>query len=424
MRRLFTTTLITVLTFFSFQTYSQLTVGMQIRPRAEFRNGFKTLDNDAKDPAFFIEQRSRLFTEYKQDNLQIKFTLQDVRIWGSTNQIYKTDPTLTNIYEGWAKYQFTEKWAFKIGRQALDYDNARFLGNLDWAQQGRSHDALLFIYDNPESKFQVHIGGAFNQSGVEPTKLDGTTYLGLTNYKTMQYIWLHKDFENGKFSALLHNDGQQKGVDTMAYRQTLAVLGSKNISNVEVGGELYYQMGKNAKDVEVSAYLIAAYAKIKTSVTPITIGADILSGTSSKDTKDKSFNPLYGTNHKFYGYMDYFYVGNNHGQAGKTAGLVDFYLKADFKLGETSSLATDFHTFSSAAKLYETSGEEASSYLGSEVDLVLKKSLKQGVVLNVGYSQLFASDNMQLVKATNGKVSSLNNWAWAMINFSPSLLVK
>ncbi|MDZ7608893.1 MAG: hypothetical protein U5K79_25710 [Cyclobacteriaceae bacterium] len=52
---------------------------------------------------------------------------------------------------------------------------------------------------------------------------------------------------------------------------------------------------------------------------------NICKDTDLTDTNDKSFNPLYGTNHKFYGYMDYFYVGNSHGQVGNgtTSGLID-----------------------------------------------------------------------------------------------------
>jgi hypothetical protein len=38
----------------------ELVIGAQIRPRAEFRNGFKTLTENDRNAAFFIEQRSRL----------------------------------------------------------------------------------------------------------------------------------------------------------------------------------------------------------------------------------------------------------------------------------------------------------------------------------------------------------------------------
>ena len=35
-----------------------------------------------------------------------------------------------------------EKFAFKVGRQEINYDDARIFGNVDWAMQARSHDAF------------------------------------------------------------------------------------------------------------------------------------------------------------------------------------------------------------------------------------------------------------------------------------------
>lgn len=119
------------------ELFAQFTITGELRSRAEFRNRFKKLRDKGTDPAFFIEQRSRLYVDFKKDKNWLNIALQDVRMWGSMDQVYKTDPTLQNVYEAWARYAFNERYAFKIGRQAMDYDNARFFGNLDWAQQGR-----------------------------------------------------------------------------------------------------------------------------------------------------------------------------------------------------------------------------------------------------------------------------------------------
>ena len=84
-------------------SYGQFTLSGEIRPRAEFRNGFKTLNTEANDPAFFIEQRSRINFGYKNEKLGFKLSLQDVRIWGNAAQIYKDDPALTNVYEAYGE---------------------------------------------------------------------------------------------------------------------------------------------------------------------------------------------------------------------------------------------------------------------------------------------------------------------------------
>ncbi|MEL7001679.1 MAG: alginate export family protein [Bacteroidota bacterium] len=405
--------------------HTQLTVGAQIRPRGEFRNGFKTLTVDDRNAAFFVEQRSRLFADYNSETFRIRVNVQDVRIWGSVNQIFKTDPTLTNIYEAWALYRINPNWSFKLGRMPLNYDNARFLGDLDWAAQGRSHDALLFSYVSDSSDFKIDIGAAFNQSGFEPALLSETLYQGVNNYKTIQFLWLHKRLNQSKFSFLFHNDGRQILADSsVSMRQTYGLIGSGKIGGVKIGGELYYQGGRNSADTEISAFLASAFITLQTDITPVTVGFDYLSGTSITDTKDKSFNPLYGTNHKFYGYMDYFYVGNFHGQQGNVAGLLDVHLKTKFKTGKKSSLTANTHLFSSGAETFTNNdiNQKASSYLGTEVDLVFNYTFDKNVKLNLGYSQMFASESMELVKVTPGDHTALNNWIWLMINFNPTIL--
>jgi len=402
---------------------SQTTIGAQVRPRGEFRNGFKTLTESGRDPAFFIEQRTRLYANHKSGNFELHLNFQDVRIWGNTNQIYKTDPSLTNIYEGWAKYNFNQNWSMKIGRQALDYDNARFFGDLDWAQQGRSHDALLVSYRNDSTGLRIDAGLGYNQSVNEPTQLSGTFYEG-NNYKAMQFLWLHKNIGQGKLSFLLQNDGRQVATDSSSvYRQTFGLVGQTSLGGLKLNGELYYQTGEGLSRQDISAYLLSLNATVKTSLTPITVGFDYLSGTSINDDKNKSFEPLYGTNHKFYGLMDYFYVGNFHGQQGNVSGLLDIYAKANFAIGKKSSIQTHLHMFNSAADLYDlnNTNESIDKYLGTELDIVFTHKLEKGVTLNIGYSQMWASASMEQIKTTPGDHTALNNWAWFMINFNPNL---
>ncbi len=400
--------------------YGQFSLVGEIRPRAEFRNGFKTLNKDNTDPAFFIEQRSRLYFGYQADKINFKLSLQDVRIWGNANQIYKEDPALANVYEAWAEYKLSSKWAVKAGRQELNYDNARFLGNLGWAQQGRSHDALLLTFKD-SSGTQLHVGGAFNQNvPFEPGKLASTFYSGVNNYKTIQYAWLHKDIGNSNFSVLVFNDGRQAADSTMNFRQTYGFFGNTKVGSVKLQGELYYQGGKNGGGTDVSAYMIALNATLPTKITPLTIGFDYLSGTEATDDKDKSFAPLYGTNHKFYGLMDYFYVGNPHNAGGKNIGLVDIFLKTNFKLSEKSSLMGHLHYFSSPVSIKTLDGSgDASTGLGTEIDLVWNVNMSKWANFKLGYSQMFATETMGIVKGANHDVS--NNWAWAMLTIKPEL---
>jgi hypothetical protein len=123
--------------------------------------------------------------------------------------------------------------------------------------------------------------------------------------------------------------------------------------------------------------------------------------------------------------MDYFYVGNYHGQAGqgKTSGLIDVFLQTKFNISKKSTLATDLHYFASPVKIYKTSDTSGNTYestLGMEVDLVYSLAVTKDVKFFLGYSQMFATDTMNAVKDVSNS-STLQNWAWAMIAFKPKL---
>lgn len=426
--------LVVALLFGSFATYAQLIITAEVRPRFEFRNGFKTLRPEGDDfkPAAFVEQRTRFYFTYKKDKLKIHIVPQDIRMWGNHDQIYKTDNyNMFNIYEGYGEYWFAEKWAFKVGRQALDYDNARFFGNLDWAQQGRSHDALLFKFNN-QNGLIADIGIALNNSGTEPAYLQDQLYM-MNNYKNMQFIYLQKKTEKAAYSLIIQNNGAQSTLDSATandvyYSQTFGLTGKGNISdNFSIAGEVFYQMGKTSTNIDLAAYMASLSFTYKTNLTPITIGVDYLSGTEKGAEEVTSFNPMFGTNHKFYGFMDYFYVGNAHGQEGRITGLTDIFLKTKFKLNEKNFLSAHFHAFSSPVDVFEvnpdgTLSETAySNSLGSEIDLVWLFKISPDIKMNVGYSHMIATETMEAIKGFNGSKDVINNWAWVMIQIKPEI---
>lgn len=401
----------------------------EVRPRTELRNGFKKPMRSAIDPAIFTEQRTRLNAMYSSDKFDATISLQDVRMWGAVSQIYKTDPSLSNVYEAYAKYKFSPKSGIAVGRMALNYDNSRFLGSLAWAQQARSHD--LALYTVQDSSYKFHLGVAFNQDASTPefAKLNSTFYTGVNNYKTMQFAWFHKDAGDYNFSLLALNNGVEHGVvDTSKVRfsQTWGFIGKKVKGDVKGTLELYAHTGEDAGGNQMDGYLAAAsitFGQIKKA--PLTIGADYLSGTPAGSSVNSAFSPMYGTNHKFYGLMDYFYVGNGH----SNAGLFDAYLKTKFKVGDKSALVVHLHNFAATVDVADptsTTGENLSSQLGQEIDLVYVVKLSKAVNFKLGYSQLFKTTTMDAIKgvynATN--LSDYNGWAWAMLTFKPTFYSK
>ncbi len=140
--------------------HAQFSLSGEFRPRAEYRHGFQSLSAPDDDPAFFISQRSRLNLNFTESALKFGFSLQDIRVWGEVPQLNRSDLN-SSIHEAWAELQLGEKFFLKLGRQELIYDDSRIFGNVDWAQQGRSHDVAVFKYIE-ENGFQLHTGLAYN----------------------------------------------------------------------------------------------------------------------------------------------------------------------------------------------------------------------------------------------------------------------
>ena len=148
----------------------------------------------------------------------------------------------------------------------------------------------------------------------------------------------------------------------------------------------------------------------------LTIGTDWLSGSEASDTENRSFSPLFGTNHKFYGLMDYFYVGNGHGNIG----LGDFFLKTNWKVGPKSNVLVHLHQFVSPVEVLDSDGTAMSSSLAQEMDLVFNHNFGAGMNFKVGFSVLEGSDTLGNFKS--GDPSTLNYWGWTMVTFKPNFL--
>lgn len=424
--------LLAFLCFVVSHAHAQFNMSAEIRPRTEFRNGFKRLPSETSNPALFTEQRSRITMDFLKENIKMKVSFQDVRIWGSEPQINKSD-ALSSFHEAWGEVLFSKKFSARLGRQEFVYDDSRILGNLDWAAQGRSHDAVLFVFQ--DSTWSLHGAIAYNQDNNTPegAKLFGAVYNPvINNYKQMQFLWFQKQVSSSfEFTVLALNQGLQDPavlndpeLNTVNFSQTLGTNFSVKLNrSFKFAGTYYYQMGKDKAGKELSAYLASAkltYSGIKNLA--ITAGGDIVSGTdASEENKSNTFDPLYGTHHIFYGLMDYFYVGNPHNQNGRSVGLIDTFLKLQFKTSAVSGLGVHLHQFNAYVPVLDPTDANVhmKSSLGTEIDLVYNRKIANNITLVGGYSQMFATETMEVIKG--GSRKELANWAWVMININPVL---
>lgn len=415
----------------------------EIRPRAELRNGYQTLPPADATSAFAISQRTRFNAFYGSDVFKAYVSMQDIRVWGDVSQLDNGASNKFGIHQAWGEYFFTQKFSLKAGRQELVYDDSRIFGNVGWAQQARAHDLGLLKYEN--KNFQAHLGFAYNQ---EKESLFGNDYTNLSNYKAMQFLWVHTKIGKSGLSFLVLNNGMEKlekaadeeeGTDAsykVAYSQTLGARFTPTLGPVALAAAAYYQMGDlDNFDTKLSAMYFALAGTIKSSEnSKVTLGFEYLSGTSKKEMMDdpkkmKSFAPLYGTNHKFNGHMDYFYVGNH----ANNVGLIDIYATFNLKVKKWSFFLTP-HYFMAAADVYkaksgelslefvESEYENMSKGLGLEIDFGVTYAADKNMLFKAGVSEMIGTETLGYVKgyATADAYSKNGMWAYAMVVFKPN----
>ena len=424
---------------------AQLTLNGEYRPRTEFDHGFGTLQTQQNQMfGLNTSQRARMGLFYKAEKFNFGLQIQDVRNWGATSQLAKNDGGTTTIHQAWGEVLFGENVKMKLGRQELVYDDSRILGNVNWAQQARSHDLALFKYE-VKNGIKVHFGLAVNQ-------VQTMAYNTPKNYKSMQFLWINKSFGDLKLSFLALNNGVDDVVLNNAnpnpmttYSQIVGFRPIYKMGKFTFSANVYYQMGKSTatyydKDDKKDAHVgMAAYnfridAAYKVSDNlKATVGFEMLSGNSETDTtydnskSNNAFSPLYGTNHKFNGWMDYFYVGNH----GNTVGLNDMFLMLDYKKDKLLAGA-HFHYFMANADVLDQ-GEfvktgkytAMSSGLGMELDTYVGYKYSKGLTFKVGVSAMFDSETLRTVKATATTTpdSGASNYgAWIMMVMKPTFL--
>lgn len=433
-------------------SFSQLTLSGQLRTRTELRDGQGAPLTKGSKPAFFTAQRTRLLLGYNAYRLKFGLTGQDVRVWGQDVSTINKSTTADNnglmIHEAWAQILLTDTaiikklaLSLKLGRQELVYDDGRLLGNLDWLQQGRRHDAAVLKYET--AAWMIHLGVAFNQgkensAGTIFNSTPTGNYPANTNgglmYKSMQFLYAGKNLARGNFSFLFfadqfskfHNDTLNnlpvKTFESGTWsRMTSGLYFNNTFNKITTTASAYYQFGKTSGGENVNAYLLSAGAQYAfTKKFSAGAGIDYTSGGSTGT--GKNFDPLYGTPHKFWGAMDYFYVASGFGKAG----LADYFIRSKVKISDKYNIAADLHQFNSAAAVtVPSSFNNNRRNFGKELDLLATAVITRQILVEAGYSHFFSRQLLTTASVKNVINADLNsNWAYIMINIKPEFLFK
>jgi hypothetical protein len=442
---------------------AQFDASGQLRIRSELRNGQGSPSIRDTSAAFFISQRTRVNLGFTAHRIRLFTAIQDVRVWGQDASTLNRTTNDGNdglmVHEAWTEINLLDtgrsvfgragrskpNLTLKAGRQELVYDDVRLLGNLDWLQQARRHDAVLLKLE--QNGWTAHAGAGFNQNaerksntiynGVPTGYVAGTNGIN-TLYKSMQFLYIGRKQKWGSASFLLFKDDFSRFhyakadslkrtpiYDRSAWsRFTSGFYVNATFKKFAFTGSAYYQGGHYREGTSLSEYLLSLSTQyVLTPKISFGPGIDVTSGNNGSDPakKYKRFDPLYGTPHKFWGYMDYFYVADGFG----SNGLVDVYLRARHKPQDNITLSLDVHQFSLPNAVVGESGDVMKKLLGTEIDATIIYAITKELMLEGGASYMAATPTMSSLHVKNITKASQNaSWAYVMLTVKPGLIAR
>lgn len=369
----------------------------------------------------FASLRTRVGVE-KTFSERVNFfvQLQDSRVFGEEASLTSNSANV-DLHQGYIKLinLFDWQWSMQAGRFVVSYGTERFLGALDWNYIGRAWDGVRFSF---EPGFKLDLFGLTQSESVGYIAAPSP---GIYQYPDLAtpsrslygfYAGFPVNLNRVEFIGYYDINRITSGTDDYALKRfNLSGTYYGNYNRFSTILELGYQFGKQLGE-NISAYLLSAQGIFDaTPILKVGAGIDILSGTERSGIN--TYSVQYGTNHKFYGFMDYF-PGN------PTRGLTDLYLMA-LLTPQTSKFSGSFyfHHFASNKKFGRivllpggiVSTENFSSY-GQEIDLTIKYAFVEGTSLTWGGSLFIPGDVMKFLYSGNNYTrEDTSFWTYLMI---------
>lgn len=395
---------------------SNWTITGQVRPRFEYRNGYRNLPTPNSEPAAFVSQRTRLGVSYMAEP-RARFTIvvQDVRTWG--DELSTADASAGNIDVHIANVELTPRKSItiQVGRQQYSYDEDRILGPTDWRQHGRVHDAVRLKLHSRQT--DVHVSVSHHEQG-EPTS--SASYFNTDNYEDMFLLWGSTHSGRLHASALALYDSYDRTYRVLIQdRWTLG--GRLELNSVPFSSRVegYYQLGRHKIFTQersgewtriqrdLGAYLAALSLTLAGERRSFTLWYDYLSGDNdANDDEYGVFDVPYGSNHKSYGWADLFI---RMPEDTKDHGLQDLAAKTQFR--RVGPLTIDCHLHYFALSQDDVQGKRG---LGFEADLMATAVVMPNVKLQAGYSLVLPSEALKRLKSG----SDNGHWFWTMLDFN------
>jgi hypothetical protein len=332
--------------------------------------------------------------------------------------------------------------SLKLGRQELSYGDERLVGAFAWNNIGRVFDAAKVRWQN-----SLFAAEAFTSKLVLPDDNNFNTWndynvfsgLHVTTKKIPKNLTeLYFFARNEDIGVATANPGAVLPFQTAApaARDIYTVGGRLKSATNELGNFDYtvegafqfgtWQQTTVSAELDHQAYAFMAnlgYTFPDAAGKPrFALEYAFGSGDSNPtDGEHETFDNLYPTNHKFYGYMDFFSWQNLH----------DVRAMISVKPTTRLSVALEGHMFwaaETADSIYNAGGigrgggatagngfgrnPGYDSYLGSEIDLVVGYAVNKYMNLEAGYGHFFVGDYIKQTWSAPGFGSTGADWVY------------
>lgn len=325
----------------------------------------------------------------------------------------------------------------KAGRQELVYGDERLIGNGDWGNLLRSFDAAKLRFENEDVWVDAFTGRLVlpdnhNFNAVNDYDWLSGLYASTKTLIPRQETQLYVLSRNASAQAAAADSGSlvslpgPRDIYTFGLR-VKSLPGQWN--GWDYGAELAKQYGSiniGGRRLDQDAFasaVLGGYTFAKTWGTPrLGLEYDYASGDSDPgDGKSGTFENLFPTNHKHYGYMDFIGWRNIH----------DARLSASLKPLKPLSVSLDYHLFWLADthdSFYPESGSGRSgngygkhpdynNFVGSEIDLDATYTFKPWASLRAGYGHFFVGDYVKSSLAGSGGATDAD-WIYVQLTFN------
>jgi len=288
------------------------------------------------------------------DWIRVYLQLQDARAWGSeSNTLTDAGADNFDLHQGYVEFGGTEAFAARLGRQEFAVADERLIGTVGWSNTGRSFDGVRLFGQAAGTSWTVFWYNVAERDSLLAVGLNPQLNQGVNDDGWLLGGFASRQLGGATSEATFVVD--RDAVTDESYTVNLRLHGQAGKIQYDAAGA--YQFGPDR-----AAWFASAKAGISIGRGSVAAQLDYLSGDESpEDGRTKAFNTLYATNHKFYGYMDYFlFIPEQLDEAG----LIDAVLRGSWRTSADATVRLDLHRLRTAEK---RDGETA---LGTEVDLV------------------------------------------------------